>query len=91
MLEQRSRPQLFSNGVAPTVAASSRRALAELRDDSDLVASLQREHGARCASGLVAAGLEPLEGESAIVPIIVGETARGDRDQPQSCSTVAST
>ena len=29
VLEQRSRPQLFSNGIAPTVAASSRRALAE--------------------------------------------------------------
>ena len=75
VLEQRSRPQLFSNGVAPTVAASSRRALAELRDNSDLVASLRR-NTARMRKSLVAAGLEPLEGESAIVPIIVGETAR---------------
>ena len=75
VLEQRSRPQLFSNGVAPTVAASSRRALGELRDNSDLVASLRR-NTARMREGLVAAGLEPLEGESAIVPIIVGETAR---------------
>ena len=33
VLEQRSRAQLFSNGLAPTVAASSRRALAELRDE----------------------------------------------------------
>ena len=76
VLEQRSRPQLFSNGVAPTVAASSRRALAELRDDPTLVASLRAQHRRGCASSLVAAGLEPLEGESAIVPIIVGETAR---------------
>ena len=42
VLEQRSRPQLFSNGVAPTVAASARRALAELRDEPALVARLRR-------------------------------------------------
>ena len=48
---------------------------ASLRDNSDLVASLRR-NTARMREGLVAAGLEPLEGESAIVPIIVGETAR---------------
>ena len=75
VLEQRSRPQLFSNGVAPTVAASSRRALAELRDNSDLVARLRR-NTALMRDGLLAAGLEPLQGESAILPIIVGETSR---------------
>ena len=75
MLEQRSRTQLFSNGVAPTVAASSRRALAELRDEPRLVASL-RANVALMRARLAATGLRPLEGESAILPIIVGETAR---------------
>ncbi len=75
VLEQRSRTQLFSNGVAPTVAASSRRALAELRDEPRLVASL-RDNVALMRARLAAAGLRPLEGESAILPIIVGETAR---------------
>ena len=75
VLEQRSRTQLFSNGLAPTVAASSRRALAELRDEPRLVASL-RANVALMRERLAAAGLRPLEGESAILPIIVGETAR---------------
>ena len=74
VLEQRSRPQLFSNGLPPTVAASSRRALAELRDDPALVGRL-RENTELMRSRLREAGLRPLEGESAIVPIIVGETA----------------
>ena len=76
VLEQRSRPQLFSNGARrrPSPPARAARS-AELRDNPDLVARLRR-NTARMREGLVAAGLEPLEGESAIVPIIVGETAR---------------
>jgi glycine C-acetyltransferase len=73
VLEQRSRPQLFSNGLPPTVAASARRALAELRDRPELVRRL-RENTASMRSALSAAGLRPLPGESAIVPVIVGET-----------------
>jgi glycine C-acetyltransferase len=74
VLEQRSRPQLFSNGLAPTVACSSRRALAELRDRPELVAEVKAKT-TLMRDGLRAAGLDPLDGESAIVPIIVGETA----------------
>ena len=74
VLEQRSRPQLFSNGIAPTVAASSRRALAELADNAGLVARL-RDNTALMRERLRDAGLSPLAGESAILPIIVGETA----------------
>jgi glycine C-acetyltransferase len=75
ILEQRSRPQLFSNGLAPTVACSSRRALTELRERPELVADLRAKTGAM-RDGLRAAGLSPLAGRSAIVPIIVGETRR---------------
>ena len=74
VLEQRSRPQLFSNGIAPTVAASSRRALAELAENAGLVARL-RDNTALMRERLRDAGLSPLAGESAILPIIVGETA----------------
>jgi glycine C-acetyltransferase len=74
VLEQRSRPQLFSNGLPPTVAASARRALAELRGHPELLDRL-RANTERFRAGLRAAGLRPLDGESAIVPIIVGETA----------------
>jgi glycine C-acetyltransferase len=73
VLEQRSRPQLFSNGLPPAVACSARRALAELRDDPGLVERLrQNTEAIRTAIGGI--GLDPLPGESAIVPIIVGET-----------------
>jgi glycine C-acetyltransferase len=74
VLEQRSRPQLFSNGLAPTVAASSRRALGLLAEDPGLVGRL-RENVATFRNLLAARDLEPLPGDSAIVPLIVGETS----------------
>jgi glycine C-acetyltransferase len=73
VLEQRSRVQLFSNGLPPSVASSARRALAELRDRPELVARL-RSNTAAMRDAIAATGLEPLDGESAIVPIIVGAT-----------------
>ncbi|MGK2954783.1 MAG: aminotransferase class I/II-fold pyridoxal phosphate-dependent enzyme [Solirubrobacterales bacterium] len=75
ILEQRSRPQLFSNGLPPTVAASARQALAELRENPGLITRL-RENTAEYRRLLAEAGLEPVAGESAIVPLIVGETSR---------------
>jgi glycine C-acetyltransferase len=75
VLEQRSRAQLYSNGLPPTVATSAGRALAELRDEPGLVAAL-RANTAAMRENLEAAGLSPLASESAILPIIVGETAR---------------
>jgi glycine C-acetyltransferase len=74
VLEQRSRPQLYSNGLPPTIAASSRRALAELRERPELVGRLRRNTAAM-RTAIATAGLRPLEGESAIVPIVVGETS----------------
>jgi glycine C-acetyltransferase len=74
VLEQRSRPQLFSNGLAPAVAASSRRALGLLAEDPGLVATL-RANVATFRRLLGEHDLEPLPGASAIVPLIVGETS----------------
>ncbi len=73
VLEQRSRPQLFSNGLPPTVACSARRALSELREHPELVTDL-RAKTRLMRDSLRADGLNPLDGDSAIVPIIVGET-----------------
>lgn len=75
VLEQRSRPQLFSNGLPPTVAASARQALIELRDNPHLVARL-RQNTATYRGLLTDAGFDPIPGESAIVPVLVGETTR---------------
>lgn len=74
MLIQRSRPQLFSNALPATVACSSLEAIDYLDEHPELVARL-RENTAYFRDRLGQLGFKPLEGESAIVPIIVGETA----------------
>lgn len=73
-LIQRSRPQLFSNALPATVACSALEAIEYLDLHPDLVGRL-RENTAYFRAGLQRIGYSPLEGESAIVPIIVGETA----------------
>jgi glycine C-acetyltransferase len=73
-LVQRSRPQLFSNALPATVACSSLAAIDCLDSHPDLVAKL-RQNTRYFRAGLQRLGYKPLEGESAIVPIIVGETA----------------
>jgi glycine C-acetyltransferase len=73
ILEQRSRAQLFSNGLPQSVACGARAALAVLWDDPSRLRRLH-DNVARFRAGVASAGLRPLEGESAIVPIVVGET-----------------
>ncbi|HEY5427309.1 MAG TPA: glycine C-acetyltransferase [Candidatus Tumulicola sp.] len=73
-LVQRSRPQLFSNALPATVACSALEAIEYLDARPELVAKL-RDNTAYFRTGLRQIGYEPLAGESAIVPIIVGETA----------------
>jgi glycine C-acetyltransferase len=75
LLAQRSRPQLFSNALPPTVACSAAEAVRVLRARPDLVVKL-RENTCWFRSALRDAGFAPLDGEAAIIPIIVGETAR---------------
>ncbi len=73
MLAQRSRPQLFSNAIPPTVACSALEAVRVLRREPELVERLQAL--SRLLRGrLREIGFNPLDGEAAIIPIIVGET-----------------
>jgi glycine C-acetyltransferase len=74
VLAQRSRPQLFSNALPPTVACSALEAVRVLRSDPSLPERL-RDNATFFRAGLRDAGFEPLDGEAAIIPIIVGETA----------------
>jgi glycine C-acetyltransferase len=74
LLAQRSRPQLFSNALPPTVACSALRAIELMLEEPALLARL-RENSRTFRELLVEAGYRPLEGEAAIIPIIVGETA----------------
>ena len=74
VLAQRSRPQLFSNALPPTVACSALRSSSSCSSSPSSSRGSARTRGcsASCSSQ---AGYAPLDGEAAIVPIIVGETA----------------
>ncbi len=74
LLAQRSRPQLFSNALPPTVACSALRAIEVMLEQPELLARL-RENSRAFREMLLDAGYSPLDGEAAIIPIIVGETA----------------
>ncbi len=74
MMTQRSRPQLFSNALPPTVAASSLAAIRHTEAHPELVTRLH-ENATYFRAAILEAGFTPLPGETPIVPIIVGETA----------------
>ena len=73
-LTQRSRPQLFSNALPPTVAASALASVEFIEHHPERVAQL-RTNAAYFRSAIREAGFAPLDGETPIVPIIIGETA----------------
>ena len=73
-LTQRSRPQLFSNALPPTVAASALASIEFIEQHPQRV-RLLRENSAWFRNAIKEAGFAPLEGETPIVPIIVGETS----------------
>ncbi|MEK6612941.1 MAG: glycine C-acetyltransferase [Gemmatimonadota bacterium] len=78
MLTQRSRPQLFSNALPPTVAASALAAVQFLEANPERVQRL-RENSRYFRQSIEEAGFNPLPGETPIVPIIIGETAHAIR------------
>lgn len=77
-LTQRARPQLFSNALPPTVAASTLASIRVLQAEPQRVAAL-RENARYFREGLQALGFKPLPGETPIVPVILGETAAAIR------------
>ncbi len=74
MMTQRSRPQLFSNALPPTVTASSLAAVEYTEAHPELVTKLH-DNAAYFRAAIQEAGFHPLPGETPIIPIIVGETA----------------
>jgi glycine C-acetyltransferase len=73
-LTQRSRPQLFSNALPPTVATSALAAVQFIEQNPSRVQQL-RDNTKYFRERIVEAGFKPLAGETPIIPIIVGETA----------------
>jgi len=74
-LTQRARPQLFSNALPPTVAASALASIQYLEEHPELVENL-RQNSRYFREQLLASGFKPLPGETPIIPVILGETAR---------------
>jgi glycine C-acetyltransferase len=78
MLRQRSRPYLFSNSVAPPIAAASLEVLNLLRSAGELRERL-RDNTAFFRSAMTAAGFDILPGEHPIVPVMVGDAVLAGR------------
>ena len=74
-LTQRSRPQLFSNALPPTVAASALAAVRCVERQPERVTRLH-DNARYFREQLLALGFKPLPGETPIVPVILGETAK---------------
>ena len=72
MLRQRSRPYLFSNSLAPSIAAAGIATLDLLETSGELLQRL-RENTAYFRSEMVAHGFEIPESDHPIVPIMIGD------------------
>ncbi len=75
LLRQRSRPYLFSNSLAPVVAATTIEVLDMLERSSDLRDRLEK-NAARFRAEIAAAGFDTRPGISPIVPIMLYNEAR---------------
>jgi glycine C-acetyltransferase len=74
-LTQRSRPQLFSNALPPTVAASALASVRHVAAHPELVTRLH-QNARYFREQLLSLGFKPLPGETPIVPVILGETGK---------------
>ena len=69
ILRQKSRPNLFSNSIAPAIAGASIKVLELLANSKDKLAKL-RENTARFRKGMSEAGFDILEGDHPITPVM---------------------
>ncbi len=77
-LRQRSRPYLFSNTLAPAIAAGSLKALDLLESSTELRDRLE-ENTAFFRKAMEKEGFEILPGEHPITPVMFGDAARAAR------------
>jgi len=77
-LRQRSRPYLFSNTVAPPIVAASIAALDLLEQSTELRDRLER-NVRHFRQRMTESGFAIIEGEHAIVPIMLGDAALASR------------
>lgn len=74
ILRQRSRPYLFSNSLAPSIVGASNAVFDLLNESTELRDKLEWNVN-YFKEGIKATGLEYKDGESAIVPIMLGDAA----------------
>jgi glycine C-acetyltransferase len=74
LLRQRSRPYLFSNTLAPSIAAASLKVLELLASDegADLRERV-RANGARFRQAMTSLGFDLVPGEHPIIPVMLGD------------------
>jgi glycine C-acetyltransferase len=72
LLRQRARPYLFSNSLAPAIAAGALKAL-EIAIDADDRRALLKSHAQRFRAGIEKAGFKVLPGVTPIIPVMLGE------------------
>ncbi|MBT8319829.1 MAG: glycine C-acetyltransferase [Gramella sp.] len=70
ILRQRSRPYLFSNSLAPAIVGASIKVFDMLKNDNTLRQKL-KENTAYFKKGIKEAGFEIIDGEAAIVPVML--------------------
>ncbi|MEW5848124.1 MAG: glycine C-acetyltransferase [Myxococcota bacterium] len=71
-LRQRSRPYLFSNTLAPVIAATSLTVLDMLESGDELRVKL-RQNAQRFRAGMEKAGFKLIPGEHPIIPVMLGD------------------
>jgi len=78
LLRQRARPYLFSNSLAPAVAAGSLKAI-EIAESADELRTKLTGHTRRFRQGLTEAGFELLPGETPIIPVMTHDAVLAQR------------
>jgi len=80
LLRQRSRPYLFSNSLAPSIAAASLEVLALLAGKEGAVLRRRvRENGEHFRRGMTALGFTLVPGQHPIIPVMLGDAERATR------------
>ena len=77
-LRQRSRPYLFSNTLAPVIAASSLKVL-DILESSDHLRTKLRENSAYFRGEMTKLGFQLVPGEHPIIPVMLGEATLAQR------------
>ncbi|MBI3947826.1 MAG: glycine C-acetyltransferase [Armatimonadetes bacterium] len=77
-LRQRSRPYLFSNTLAPVIAATSL-AVLDILDGTDDLRRRLRENSAHFRRGLEGLGFRLVPGEHPIIPVMLGDARLAQR------------